>query len=252
LGDNMLKDGIRDLITSFEKGEYGAGIALQEVNNPEQFGIIKTDDDGNVTKLIEKPSDPSTNQAIIGIYIFSPVVFDEIEELDPSWRGELEITDAIQSLVNDGHLIDTHPVTGWWKDTGKPGDILDANRLVLQEQEFKTEGTVEQNAETSGQIHLNPSATIASGAVVRGPVSISEGVKIEKGAYVGPYTSIGKNTKLKNTHIENSVIVGDSDITASVRIVDSLIGRGSKIIDGEENLPEGRRFVVGEHSQIKL
>jgi len=174
LGDNILKAGVTDLVESFEQGDYGAGIALQEVDNPQAFGIADVDDDGNVTELIEKPDDPPTNLALIGIYVFSNDVFDVIEQLEPSWRGELEITDAIQTLLEDGHAIDSHVVHGWWKDTGKPEDILEANRLVLEDTQLAQEGEVESGATIEGHIDLHEMATIKEGATVRGPVSIAQ------------------------------------------------------------------------------
>ncbi|WP_136592343.1 glucose-1-phosphate thymidylyltransferase [Salinigranum halophilum] len=252
LGDNILKEGITDLVESFESGDYEAGIALQEVDNPQQFGIADLDDDGNVTQLIEKPDDPPTNFALIGMYVFSPKVFDAIETLEPSWRGELEITDAIQTLLEDGNAIDSHVVEGWWKDTGKPEDILHANHLVLEDLEKSVEGTIEEGAEVSGRIELPESSTIEAGAVIRGPVSIAENTTIESDTYVGPYTSIGADCVVANTHIENSVVIGESDITTSGKIVDSLIGRGAQIGSADELLPEGRRLVVGENSNLKL
>ncbi|XGI82742.1 glucose-1-phosphate thymidylyltransferase [Halorutilales archaeon Cl-col2-1] len=252
LGDNILKQGIVDLVESFEDGDYDAGIALQEVENPEQFGIADVNQNDEVTELIEKPDDPPTNLALIGMYVFSPRIFDAIESIEPSWRGELEITDAIQTLLEDGERIDSHVVDGWWKDTGKPEDILEANRLVLDEQLGSTDGTIEEEAEAVGYIDLHESAVIEDGAVIRGPVSIDANTTIKEGAYIGPYTSIGANSTVENAHIENTVIVGDSDITTSGKIVDSLIGRGADIESAEDLLPEGRRLVVGENSNLKL
>jgi glucose-1-phosphate thymidylyltransferase len=252
LGDNILKSGVNDLVESFEAGDYGAGIALQEVENPKAFGIADVDDEDNVTQLIEKPDEPPTNLALIGIYVFSPAVFDAIEDLEPSWRGELEITDGIQRLLDDDYEIDSHVVTGWWKDTGKPEDILEANRLVLEDKELNTDGIIEDGAETDGQIELADSAVIEDGAVVRGPVSIAENTTIKSGTYVGPYTSVGANSTLSEIHIENSVVIGDSEITANGRIVDSLLGRSANVESADDHLPEGRRLVVGENSQLKL
>jgi len=252
LGDNILKSGITDLVESFESGDYGAGIALQEVDDPQAFGIADVDDSGNVTRLVEKPDDPPTNLALIGMYVFSPAVFDAIDDLEPSWRGELEITDAIQSLLEDGYEIDSQVVTGWWKDTGKPEDILEANRLVLEDKELNAAGVIEGGAETDGRIELAESAVVEDGAVVRGPVSLAENVTVKSGTYVGPYTSIGANSTLESIHIENSVVIGDSTLTASGRIVDSLLGRNADVESADELLPEGRRLVVGENSQLKL
>lgn len=252
LGDNILKTGVSELVESFGSGNYGAGIALQETENPQEFGIADRDDQGNVTELIEKPDDPPTNLALIGMYVFSPAVFDVIEKLERSWRGELEITDALQRLIEEGYEIDSHVVTGWWKDTGKPEDILEANRLVLEDKELKTAGAVEHGAETEGRIGLADSAVIENGAVVRGPVSIAENTTIKGGTYVGPYTSIGANTTVEDIHIENSVVIGDSRIAATGRIVDSLLGRSTNVDSAENHLPEGRRLVIGENSQLKL
>ena len=252
LGDNILKSGVAELVESFESGNYDAGIALQEVDDPQAFGIADVDDHGTVTELIEKPDQPPSNLALIGMYVFSPAVFDAIGDLEPSWRGELEITDAIQSLLNDGNEINSHIVTGWWKDTGKPEDILEANHLVLEGKSLDMEGVIEDGAETDGRIELAESSIIEDGAVVRGPVSIAENTIIKSDTYVGPYTSIGANSTLEGIHVENSVVIGDSTITASGRIVDSLLGRSANVKSADELLPEGRRLVVGENSQLKL
>jgi len=234
LGDNILKQGIDDLVTSFQAGEYGAGIALQEVDSPRQFGIADVAPDGTVRQLVEKPDDPPSNLALIGIYVFSPAVFEAIADLEPSWRGELEITDAIQALLDTGHAIDPQVIEGWWKDTSKPEDILAANRLVLEGRPGDLDGTVEDGASVEGHIDLHASATIA------------------EGTYVGPYTSIGPNSRVEGVHIENSVVVGESTIETGGKIVDSLLGRGTTMGDATEMLPEGRRLVVGENSNLKL
>jgi len=252
LGDNMLKRGIVDVVDGFRAGEFDAGIALQEVDNPTQFGIADVNEDGRVTRLIEKPDDPPSNLALIGIYVFTPRIFDAIEEIEPSWRGELEITDAIQHLLDDGGAIDSQVVEGWWKDTGKPEDVLEANRLVLEDLEATRAGFIDTDAKVEGRVDLAESAQIESGAVVRGPVSIAENTTVETGTYVGPYTAIGANSTIRNAHIENSVVVGDTEITTSGRIIDSLIGRGAAIGSAEGKLPEGRRLVVGENSQLEL
>lgn len=252
LGDNILKSGITDLVESFEAGDFGAGIALQEVDNPQAFGIVDVDEAGNVTNLVEKPDDPPTNLALIGMYVFSPAVFDVIDNLEPSWRGELEITDAIQVLLDRGYEIDSHIVEGWWKDTGKPEDILEANRLVLEDRLLEVRGSVASGAVIEGRIELHESAEIQDGAVIRGPVSIAEGAVIESDTYIGPYTSIGPNSTLQGVHVENTVVIGDSKISTSGKIVDSLLGRGANIGSADNLLPEGRRLVIGENSQLKL
>lgn len=252
LGDNILKQGIGDLVENFETGDYAAGIALQRVDNPQQFGVAGVDETGTVKRLVEKPDDPPSHLALIGIYVFSPLIFDAIEGIEPSWRGELEITDAIQSLLDDGHAIDSHVVEGWWKDTGKPEDIIEANRLVLEGRPGDRAGTIEEGAEVTGHIDLHEAAVIESGAVVRGPVSIGAGTTIRAETYVGPYTSIGPDSVVENTHIENSVVVGESEVTTDGKIVDSLVGRGASLTSSSGLLPEGHRLVVGENSNLKL
>lgn len=251
LGDNILKQGITDLVKSFELGDYEAGIALQEVDNPHQYGIVDIDDEGEVQQLSEKPEKPPSNLALIGIYVFSPTIFGAIDHLSPSSRGELEITDAIQLLLDDGYNINSHTVEGWWKDTGKPEDILEANRLVLQDIERSLLGTIEPNAEVSGQVKLAPSAIIKDGVVVRGPVSIAGGTIVEDGTYIGPYTSIGSNSRISGTHIENTVIIGESEITSQGKIVDSLLGKAATLESADKLLPEGRRLIIGENSNLK-
>ncbi|MFC4357719.1 glucose-1-phosphate thymidylyltransferase [Halobium salinum] len=252
LGDNILKQGVVELVESFRQGDFVAGIALQEVDHPERFGVADLNEDGSVERLIEKPDSPPSNLALIGVYVFSSEVFDVIDELEPSWRGELEITDAIQQLLEEHGRVDSHVVHGWWKDTGKPTDILDANRLVLDEQIGIVSGEIEDGAEVTGQVDLQEGAVVEAGAVVRGPVSIGADTHIKSGTYIGPYTSIGRDSVVAGAQIENSVIVGESTITASERIVDSLLGRGTTVESADELLPTGRRFVVGENSNLKL
>jgi len=252
LGDNILKQGIEDLVASFREGDYAAGIALQHVEDPRQFGVADVTEDGQVVGLVEKPDDPPSDLALIGIYVFSPTVFDAIERISPSWRGELEITDAIQFLLDHGHTIDSQIVGGWWKDTGKPEDVLEANRLVLEDIDEAVEGTVEDGADVVGRVSLDESAVIESGAIVRGPVSVASGTVIEEGTYVGPYTSIGAGSTIRGTHIENSVVIGEAEIETNRAIVDSLIGRGAVIGSADGLKPEGQRLVVGENSTLKL
>jgi len=251
LGDNIMKEGITEMAENFRAGDYEAGIALQEVDNPQQFGVADVAEDGSVRELVEKPDDPPSDLALIGIYLFSPAVFDVIRDLEPSWRGELEITDAIQGLLEDG-TVDSHVVEGWWKDTGKPEDILKANRLVLADIDPDQAGTIEDGADISGRVAVAEGAMVESGAVVRGPVTIGADTVVAEGTYIGPYTAVGPDCHLNGVHIENSVVVGDSTITADERIVDSLLGRGADLRDAGEKMPTGKRLIVGENSTLGL
>lgn len=252
LGDNLLNNGISDLVDEFNNGGYDAGIALQEVSNPGQFGVAKVDETGAVESLVEKPDSPPSNLALIGVYMFSPKMFDVIQQLEPSWRGELEITEAIQKLIESERSVGSHVVQGWWKDTGKPSDVLEANRLVLDESPGGRFGEIEATADVTGHVDLAETARIESGAVVRGPVSIGPESVVGSDSYIGPYTSLGADTIVENAHIENSVIVGDALITTEGKITDSLLGSGTEVDSAEGLLPEGKRLIVGENANLKL
>jgi glucose-1-phosphate thymidylyltransferase len=226
-------------------------VLLCEVKDPQRFGVAEIDENGRLVRLVEKPKEPPSNYALSGIYFFRPVIFDVIKQLKPSWRGELEITEAIQLLLASGHHVSYRTVKGWWKDTGAPEDILESNRLVLDEMAPKIEGNVEEGATLQGRISIGKGSKIKSGAVIRGPAIIGEKTTIEANVYVGPYTSIGNHVKVRRGEIENSIIMDHCLIDVNERITDSLIGPYSKITSGNDR-PRGRRFIVGERSQMVL
>ena len=254
LGDNVFRGNLGDVTRRQREDRADAAFLVEEVPYEEasRYGVLDTNEYGEITEVVEKPDDPPSNLALIGIYVFSPAIFDAIADLEPSWRGELEITDAIQSLLDDGHSIDSAVVEGWWKDTGKPKDVLEANRLVLEDAIGIVDGTIEDGADVSGQVDVADGAIIEDGAVVRGPVSIGEDVRITSDTYLGPYTSIGAGSTIEDAHVENTVVAGEGTIRTSVKIVDSLIGEGATIDTADDLLPEGKRLVVGENSQLKL
>ncbi|MFC4550036.1 MULTISPECIES: glucose-1-phosphate thymidylyltransferase [Halorussus] len=252
LGDDLMRGGITELVEDFTADEYAAGIGLQKVNDPSRYGIVDVNDGGDVIKLVEKPDDPPNDLALIGVYVFTPAIFDEIETLGKSWRGEYEITEAIQGLLDDGERIQSHVVQGWWKDTGKPKDVLHANQLVLDDIESSIRGTITAEESVRGRLQLGAGSIIEEGAIVRGPVSIGENTVIKSGTYVGPYTSIGDECIIDGAHIESSVVVGESEISAERTIVDSLIGRRANITTNYEKKPEGERLVVGQNSSLEL
>jgi glucose-1-phosphate thymidylyltransferase len=252
LGDDLMREGIVDLVDDFDPSEYGAGIGLQAVDEPTRYGIVGLDENNDVVELVEKPDDPPSNLALIGIYVFTPAIFEQIEDLEPSWRGELEITDAIQGLLDDGYRVQSHVVHGWWKDTGKPEDVLHANRLVLDDIETAIEGTIEDEDSITGRVEVGEGSVVEEGAVIRGPVSIGKETTIRSNTYVGPFTSIGDDCTIHNAHIESSVVVGESEISAERRIIDSLIGRKASITSSEGKRPEGDRMVVGQNSTLQL
>ena len=252
LGDDMMREGIVELVEDFDPETYAAGIGLQRVDEPSRYGIVDVDERGDISLLVEKPDDPPNNLALIGIYVFTPAVFDQIEGLTKSWRGEYEITEAIQSLLDDDERIQSHTVEGWWKDTGKPEDVLHANRLVLDDLEPTVVGDVGEEASLTGRVELGEGSVVEDGAVVRGPVSIGDRTHVGSNAYVGPYTSIGDDCVIDEVHIESSVVIGDATVTADRRIVDSLIGRNAEITSDTDRKPEGEQLVVGRNSTLKL
>lgn len=250
LGDNILKSGINEFVDGFEKSNYEARILLQPVENPRQFGVAELDAEGNVINLVEKPEHPKSDLALVGIYLFKSSIFDAISRIKPSWRGELEITDAIQELLNTGLKVDSHVVRGWWKDTGKPQDVLDANHLILDVLKSENNGEVEDGAKIKGRVYIGKGTIIKENSVIRGPVIIGENCEID--TYIGPYTSIGDNSVIVGGEIESSIVVGDATIKCNERIIDSLIGNHSNIISHDNKLPKGHRFIIGENSVVNL
>lgn len=249
LGDNILREGIVKHLEHFKKGNFDASILLQEVPNPQQFGVAELSEDGKTIKrLVEKPKVPPSNLALVGIYFFKPVIHEAVRNIKPSWRNELEITDAIQWLIDHGYRVGWTKVTGWWKDTGKPEDLLDANRLILDD--IKTDIQISTNARIHGRVVIGEGTVIDENTVIKGPVVIGKNVRIIN-SYIGPYTSIGDNVIIENTEIEDSIILEGSEIRNAGRIVESLIGRGVKIINGTSH-PFGRKLVIGDNSRLIL
>jgi len=251
LGDNLLKGGIREFTHKFVGSNYDAMILLCEVERPQLFGVAKFEN-GRLVGLVEKPKIPPSPYALTGIYFFRPVIFDVIRKLKPSWRGELEITEAIHILVVGGYNVGYNKVSGWWKDTGSPEDILEANRLVLDELKAEVRGTVEDQHSIQGRVALGSNSIVKSAALVRGPAIIGEGSVIEEKVYVGPYTSIGNSVVVRRGEIENSIIMDGCLIDVNERVTDSLIGPNTRITSDIDTKPSGRKFILGESSQITL
>ncbi|MBM4237658.1 MAG: glucose-1-phosphate thymidylyltransferase [Euryarchaeota archaeon] len=249
LGDNILKGGIRYMVEEFAQGGYEALVALCPVENPEKFGIAELDDQGEIVSLVEKPKEPKSDLAMIGIYFLRKSIFPVIRSLKPSWRNELEITDAIDGLMRTGR-VKARLVRGWWKDTGKPEDILMANHLVLETLERRNEGTLDEDVRLIGRVSIGRGTSVKRGSVIRGPVMIGENCLIGPDTYIGPYTSIGDGTTIINGEIESSIVIGGAYIDCGKKIVDSLIGAGCRITSSEDALPKGCRFIIGENSQL--
>jgi len=249
LGDNILKKGIVEYVKKFREENPMASILLTEVQNPQQFGVAQLDDSGTVVSLIEKPKTPPSNLALVGVYMFQTVIFEAVNSIEPSWRNQLEITDAIQYLIDKNHRVDATIVEGWWKDTGKPEDILDANRLILDDITSEINGTIEDEVHVKGRVRIGNSR-IEGNSVLKGPLIIGNDCII-RDSYIGPYTSLGNNCKIINTEIEDSIVMDETRIENCGRIVDSLIGMDVKVTR-HSRLPEGYRLVIGDHSEVEL
>ena len=247
LGDNILKSGIQSLVEEFKERKPNSLILLTEVPNPQMFGVAELED-GKVVNLVEKPEKPMSNLALVGVYMFDFHVFEAVNALKPSWRNELEITDAIQYLVDNGYVVHPHLVTGWWKDTGKFEDILEANRLILESINSDIRGKVDETSEIDGQVILEEGVIVRK-SHIRGPVIIGAESEVID-SVIGPFTSIQKKCRIIQTEIENSIILEGSEIReVRSRINESLVGRDVKIYKCS---PESSayRFIVGDRSEI--
>jgi glucose-1-phosphate thymidylyltransferase len=248
LGDNLLRDGIRELVETFRADQPDALILLTPVPDPEHYGVAELED-GRVVRLVEKPDEPSTDLALVGVYMFTPAVFDAAREIKPSWRHELEITDAIQWLVDRGLRVDPHIVHGWWKDTGQVQDMLEANRLILDDLEERLEGEL-VDSRVEGRVVIEPGALLQR-TTVRGPAIIGAGARISD-AYIGPYTAIGDDVVIDRAELEHSIVLAGSALRdLEYRIEASLIGRNVQIGRGPA-LPKAYRFVVGDNAEIQI
>jgi len=251
LGDNILKGGIRYMKESFEDSDLESLVALCRVSEPWKFGVAELDEGGNILRLVEKPEHPDSDLALIGIYFLRASIFPIIRNLKPSRRNELEITDAIDELRRRTGKVRATEVKGWWKDTGKPEDIVMANHLVLDDLKGENRGKLKGDVRIIGRVSVGAS-TVLEDTVIRGPVIIGEGCTIGPNTYIGPYTAIGDGCTIINGEIESSIIIEGSHIECGMKIVDSLIGGGSTIISQKDELPKGYRFVIGENSRIVL
>ncbi|MEM2868323.1 MAG: glucose-1-phosphate thymidylyltransferase, partial [Candidatus Bathyarchaeia archaeon] len=248
LGDNLLQYGVKPYLDKFLSEELDAMVLLKEVKDPTSFGVAKFDERGELIGLVEKPKKPPSNYALVGVYFLTPVFFEVVKNLKPSWRGELEITDALQMMIDRKLKVSYGIVSGWWIDTGKKDDILEANALILDERiERSIQGEV-INSRIEGRVSIEEGAKILN-SIVRGPTIIGENSVIED-SFIGPYTSIGKNVRIKNSSIEYSVILDNVEITGIERLEESLIGKNAIIRKNEE-----RKIIklhVGDYSEVNL
>ena len=249
LGDNLVPDGIAAFVERFRSSRPEALILLARVQAPERFGVAELRD-GQVVSLEEKPKQPKSDLALVGVYLFTARIFDAVHAIKPSARGELEITDAIQWLMDNKARVEPHVIAGWWKDTGRLEDMLEANRIVLDGLEPRNEGVVSADSQVIGKVVIEAGAQIVN-SVIRGPAIIGERSRIEN-SYVGPFTSIYYGVEIKNSEIEHSIVLENSKILdAPVRIEDSLIGK-DVLIHRTPTMPKALRLMLGDHSEVDL
>lgn len=250
LGDNLLQGGITELVSQFKANEPDALILLTPVPDPENYGVAELNGDNTVTRLVEKPKEPATDLALVGVYMFTPGIHDAARAIRPSRRGELEITDAIQHLVDGGRRVEPHIVRGWWKDTGRLEDMLEANRLVLENIEQRIDGELDDDSQIDGRVVIEAGARLVR-STVRGPAIIGAGATLTD-CYVGPYTAIAEGCEIANAEIEHSILLAGSSVCdLEGRMESSLLGRNVKIRRGDGQ-PRAYRFMVGDNSEIGI
>jgi glucose-1-phosphate thymidylyltransferase len=248
LGDNLTGQGLNKFIQKFRREELDALIILKEVEDPSHFGIAQLDAEGNITRLVEKPKTPMGNLAIIGTYIFSNKIHTAIERIKPSWRGELEITDAIQEMINMGFKVKAELLDSWWLDTGKKDDILTANAKILDEYIQRDINGKVTHSTVDGRVRVEAGANVVN-STVRGPCIIGKNTLIEN-SFIGPYTSVGENSQIINSNLEYCVILEDVFIKDVDHLEDSLIGKNAKVTKNQKN--RNIKLSVGDFSEVEL
>ena len=249
LGDNVIQGGISPLLRQFATSDYNAQIVLTRVAEPQHYGVAELEN-GRIKRLIEKPKQPPSNLALVGIYMFDPHVFEAVDAIQPSWRGELEITDAIQYLVEKQYTVYPYVHEGWWIDTGKPIDMLAANSLVLQELAPRMEGSVDALSQLEGQVIIEAGAEIVNSRL-RGPVAIGEGTRIVN-SFIGPFTSINHHCLIENSEIEHCIVLENTRIVdIPARIADSLIGRNVELTRSAIK-PRAIKMTLGDYSKVGI
>ncbi len=249
LGDNLLNKGIAPMVDEFRRDTPAAQILLAKVPDPQMFGVAELSGD-RVTRLVEKPKEPKSDLALVGVYLFTPDVFESVARIRPSFRNELEITDAIQDLIDRGLLVRPRIVDGWWKDTGRLEDMLEANRLILDTFVRRVDGQVCPESRIEGTVIIEPGAVIRQ-SLVRGPAIIGAGARII-GSYVGPFTSIMNNVEIRDSEIEHSIVLEGSQIAdIGTRIEDSLIGKNVRL-HRMPMKPSAYRFMLGDNSEVGI
>jgi glucose-1-phosphate thymidylyltransferase len=257
LGDNMLQQGLAEFVERFESDQRGSGdgdapaaqILLCPVPDPHRFGVAEVDEAGHVVRLVEKPLEPKSDLALVGVYLFTPAIHDAVAAIEPSPRGELEITDAIQWLIDHGRRVRHDRLEGWWLDTGKKDPLLESNRRVLETLEPRIDGTIDEASQVDGRVVVEEGAVLV-GSHVRGPAIIGAGARIEN-TYIGPFTAIAAGCVVIDSEVEHSVVLERSRIEGVPRLTDSLIGRDTQVHRSGRR-PSATRLMIGDHCSIDL
>jgi glucose-1-phosphate thymidylyltransferase len=249
LGDNLIEGGIGHLVEAFERDRPDAQVLLKAVPDPARFGVADLDGDGRVVGLVEKPADPPSDLALVGVYLFTPAILDAARRIEPSDRGELEITDAVQRLLDDGREVRASRVEGWWLDTGKKDDLLEANRIVLGSVRRSIEGTVDDASEVVGDVVVEPGAEVVR-STVRGPAVIGAGTRVED-AFIGPFTSIAAGCVVERCEVEFSVLLERCVVRDVARLEGSLLGRDVEVVRTQRR-PAAHRLTLGDHSRVEI
>ena len=250
LGDNLVSQGIVDLVTEFRKSEAEAAVLLKEVADPTPFGVAVVNEDGGIQRVVEKPREPISNLALVGVYCFSAAVCEAAARIEPSWRGELEITDAIQLLLDDGRRVIGRRLEGWWLDCGKKDDILEANRVVLDETIVRSiKGEVDSSSQVVGRVQVEHGASVRK-SEIRGPVVIGEGTIVER-SFIGPYSSVGPDCGVVDSVLEHCVVLAGAKIRGVERIEDSVVGQNASVLRTSEN-HRAIRLMIGDDAEVLL
>jgi glucose-1-phosphate thymidylyltransferase len=249
LGDNFIVGGIASLVDEFRTGRPDAQIMLTQVPDPRQFGVAELDPDGEVVGLEEKPSEPKSDLALVGVYIFTPAVHEAVTQLRPSRRGELEITEAIGWLLDNGRKVRSTTITGYWKDTGNVADMLEVNRMVLESIEPRCDGTVGDGCELIGRVVIESGAEVTGSRIV-GPVIVGAGTRVSD-SYLGPFTSVARDCVISDSEIEYSILLRGASIQGVRRIEASLIGHDVEVTPAPR-IPKAHRLVLGDHSKVQI
>jgi glucose-1-phosphate thymidylyltransferase len=256
-GDNIVLGSLDRFVNRFHNDDLDCCLAFSQVKDPQRFGVPQFDASGKLSGVVEKPTNPENNFAVTGIYLYkAPAHYTAFENIKPSARGEYEVSDIHDWLIKNNYKVGYEEITGWWKDTGKPEDLLEGNQLLLneipiEEAVISPDAKVEEGARIQGRVKIGKGSKVAASVLIRGPVVIGENVTLEN-CYIGPHTTVGDGAIIKQAEIEHSIIMTKARIETSKRLVDSIIGHNVQVLNDDNQLPRGHKIIVGENSYLEL